>query len=66
MPYFAVAVPAEGEGAAAGLEGLKDSNEFVEPRLAGSSLSPWQANIFAEARALIGTQQSTAGSVVRH
>jgi NAD+ diphosphatase len=53
VPYFAVAVPAEGatEG---GMEGLKARNEFVEPRLAGSSLSPWEANIFAEARALIG------------
>ncbi|KAJ9098205.1 hypothetical protein QFC21_004534 [Naganishia friedmannii] len=66
VPYFAIAIPTEqqqvsGEGTdkaeaprrADGLEGLKEANEFVEPRLAGSSLSPWQANMFAEARAMI-------------
>ncbi|KAI5452959.1 NADH pyrophosphatase [Naganishia albida] len=58
VPYFAVAIPAppepkEGEDVKKGMKGLKQENEFVEPRLAGSSLSPWQANIFAEARAMV-------------
>ncbi|KAJ9117465.1 hypothetical protein QFC22_004315 [Naganishia vaughanmartiniae] len=68
VPYFAIAVPApapppQEQGTAeeeksentAFLPGLKRAHEFVEPRLAGSVLDPWQANIFAEARAMIGT-----------
>ncbi|KAJ9110268.1 hypothetical protein QFC19_001671 [Naganishia cerealis] len=62
IPYFAIAIPTEHRPVEAnkdetrkdGLQGLKEANEFVEPRLAGSSLSPWQANIFAAARAVIG------------
>lgn len=44
----------EAEGKDVDLEGLGGKKEFVEPRLGGSSLSGWEANIFAEARALIG------------
>jgi hypothetical protein len=31
--------------------------EFVEPRLAGSSLGGWEANLFAQARALMGESE---------
>jgi hypothetical protein len=54
VPYFALDVSAQ-VGANGSAEEVKvDGAEFVEPRLAGSSLGGWEANLFAEARALMG------------
>lgn len=64
VPYFAVAVPSaeEGEGKVDGWDGV---GEWVEPRLAGASLDPWQANIFAEARAMVGQSSSKSPATGR-
>lgn len=51
VPYFALDV----SGANVNLSELGVGEaEFVEPRLAGSSLGGWEANLFAQARALMG------------
>jgi NAD+ diphosphatase len=51
VPYFALDV----SGANVDLSELGAGEaEFVEPRLAGSSLGGWEANLFAQARALMG------------
>ena len=59
VAYFAVDVT----GLEAG-DANVDGAEFVEPRLAGSSMGGWEANIFAQARALMGT--STPKSLFEH
>lgn len=65
VPYFALDVSGanitlseldtEGKG-----EGQGHGAEFVEPRLAGSSLGGWEANLFAQARALMGKSPGLA------
>jgi NAD+ diphosphatase len=54
VPYFALDV----SGANITLSALGAVEaEFVEPRLAGSSLGGWEANLFAQARALMGESE---------
>ena len=55
VAYFAVDVT----GLEAG-DANVDGAEFVEPRLAGSSMGGWEANIVAQARALMGTSSQTS------
>lgn len=56
VPYFALDV----SGANVNLSELGVGEaEFVEPRLAGSSLGGWEANLFAQARALMGESESS-------
>jgi NAD+ diphosphatase len=50
VPYFVLEYR-EGEGE---LDAEKLGGEWVEPRAAGSLMNGWEANIFAQARALIG------------
>ena len=67
VPYFALDVSganfavngADFAGDAIESElGVGEVAEFVEPRLAGSSLGGWEANLFAQARALMGESPS--------
>lgn len=56
VPYFAFDV----SGANITLSALGAVEaEFVEPRLAGSSLGGWEANLFAQARALMGESEES-------
>lgn len=64
VPYFALDVSgANVDLRELGKEGKEEGQghgaEFVEPRLAGSSLGGWEANLFAQARALMGESESS-------
>jgi NAD+ diphosphatase len=71
VPYFALDVSSahitlselDTEGKEEG-QGQGHGAEFVEPRLAGSSLGGWEANLFAQARALMGKSPGLPKSLV--